>query len=65
MSYRIAIMLTLISLYLTVKAFAKDNPKYLLFLIALLIAGVSYYIFMEASVVFEPARLFIIGYVFL
>ncbi len=64
MSYRIAIMLTLISLYLTVKAFAKDNPKYILFLIAILIAGISYYIFMEASVVFEPARLFIIGYVF-
>ncbi len=63
-SYRIAIMLTMISFYLTVKALEKENPEYLLFLTAVLISAISYYAFLESTVFFEPARLFVIGYIF-
>ena len=62
-NYRIAILLAVISFYLTEKAFGRDNPWFLL-VISLLISGLSYYVFMEAAIVFEPARLFVIGYIF-
>jgi len=62
-NYRIAVLLAVISFYLTERAFGRGNPW--LFLIpALLISGLSYYVFMEAAIVFEPARLFVIGYIF-
>lgn len=61
-NYRIAILLALISFYLTEKAFGRDNPWFLL-IPSLLISGLSYYVFMEAAIVFEPARLFVIGYI--
>ncbi|KAF0144479.1 MAG: hypothetical protein FD156_1783 [Nitrospirae bacterium] len=62
-NYRIAILLAVISFYLTERAFGRDNPWFLL-VISLLISGLSYYVFMEAAIVFEPARLFVIGYIF-
>lgn len=62
-NYRIAILLSVISFYLTGKAFGRDNPWFFL-VISLLISGLSYYVFMEGAIVFEPARLFVIGYIF-
>ena len=61
-SYRIAILLTIISFYLLVKALIKENTNIYLFFISIIVSGISYYIFMETTVVFEPARMLIIGY---
>lgn len=63
-SYRIAIMLTMTSFYLIVKALEKDKPEYFLFLTAILMSIISYYVFLESTVFFELARLFVIGYIF-
>ena len=63
-SYRIATMLSVISFYFTVKAFISNKRRWFFLTLALLTSGISYYVFMEATVVFEPARLFVIGYIF-
>lgn len=61
-SYRIATLLSVVSLYFTARAFEKNGTHHHFYLMAILTSGVSYYIFMEVTVVFEVARLFIIGY---
>ncbi len=63
-NYRIAVLLTMISFYLMEKAFHENRSRWFFFISALLISGLSYYVFMEATIVFEPARLFVLGYVF-
>lgn len=61
--YRIATLFTVISFYLTVRAFAKEKPRFFFLFISLLLSGLSHYVFMELTVVFELARLFVIGYI--
>ncbi|MFA4852920.1 MAG: hypothetical protein WC599_10410 [Bacteroidales bacterium] len=63
-NYRIAILLSIISFYLTERALGGSSNHWPLFILSLLISGLSYYVFMEATIVFEPARLFVIGYIF-
>ncbi len=63
-NYRIAILLSVISFYLTERALGRSSNHWPLFILSLLISGLSYYVFMEATIVFEPARLFVIGYIF-
>jgi len=62
-TYRIATLLTIVSFYLTERAFAKEKPRFPFIFISLLLSGLSHYVFMELTVVFEPARLFVIGYI--
>jgi hypothetical protein len=62
-TYRIATLLTVISFYSTVKAFAQKRIGYSFLLVSLFLSGISYYIFMELTVVFEAARLFVVGYI--
>jgi len=58
--YRFGLMFTVISFYLTQKAFAgKFRWPYLIS--ALLVSLVSNYFFVESAVVLEPARLFMFG----
>lgn len=63
-NYRIAILLSVISFYLTERALGRSSNHWPFFILSLLISGLSYYVFMEATIVFEPARLFVIGYIF-
>ena len=63
-NYRIAILLSIISFYLTERALGGSSNHWPLFILSLLISGLSCYVFMEATIVFEPARLFVIGYIF-
>lgn len=63
-NYRIAILLSVISFYLTERALGRSSNHWPLFMLSLLISGLSCYVFMEATIVFEPARLFVIGYIF-
>lgn len=63
-NYRIAILLSIISFYLTERALGRSSNHWPFFMLSLLISGLSYYVFMEATIVFEPARLFVIGYIF-
>ena len=61
--YRIGMMLSLISFYLTVKALT-DNIRWTFLILALVFSGISSYIFIEGTIAFEPARFAIIGYYF-
>lgn len=61
--YRIGMMLSLISFYLTVKALT-DNIRWIYLVFALVLSGISSYIFIEGTIAFEPARFAIIGYCF-
>ncbi len=61
--YRIGIMLTIISFYLTEKGLSKDIRWVFLF-ISFLLSGISHYILIEGTIALEPARLFFIGYIF-
>ena len=61
--YRIGMMFTLISFYLTVKALT-DNIRWTFLVFALVLSGISHYIFIEGTVALEPARLAVIGYIF-
>jgi len=60
--YRFGLMFSVISFYLTRRAFA-DKIRWFYMIIALLISGVSHYFFVEATVALEPARLFLIGFI--
>jgi len=62
-SYRLSIMLGVLSFYLTEKAFIDEKPRWSLILTALLVSGISYYVFLEGTIIFEPARLFVIWYI--
>ena len=61
--YRVGIMLTLISFYLTERALTKDIHWGLLGS-ALVLSGVSHYVLIEGTIALEPARLAVIGYIF-
>lgn len=61
--YRIGIMLTIISFYLTERGLSKDIRWVFLF-ISFLLSGISHYILIEGTIALEPARLFFIGYIF-
>ena len=61
-NYRIGLMLTIISFYLTERAFVKDHPGWKCLSTALLLSIISHYLLIEATVTFEPARLLVIGY---
>ncbi|MDO9287744.1 MAG: hypothetical protein Q7T83_03015, partial [Thermodesulfovibrionales bacterium] len=63
-NYRLATLLIIFSFYLTERALAKDKVRWFFILTGLLSAGFSYYVLMELTVVFEPIRLFVIGYIF-
>ena len=63
-AYRIATLLTIISFYLTVLALEKDRPRPVFLIAAFVLSGLSHYVFMEITIVFEAARLFVIGYIF-
>lgn len=63
-NYRIATMLALISFCLTQRAFAEGGIRWALLVTALVISAISYYVFLEMTIVFEGARLFVIGYIF-
>ena len=62
-NYRIGMMLGVISFYFTERGLAKENIRWLYLLVALLLAGLSHYVFIEGTIIFEPARLFVIGYI--
>lgn len=62
-NYRIGMMFTLISFYLTVKALT-DNIRWTFLVFALVLSGISHYFFIEGTVALEPARFAIIGYIF-
>ena len=61
--YRIGIMLTIISFYLTERGLSK-NIKWVFLFISFLLSGISHYILIEGTIALEPARLFFIGYIF-
>ncbi len=63
-NYRIATMLAIISFWLTQRAFAEGGIRWSLFITALAISAISYYVFLEMTIVFEGARLFVIGHIF-
>ncbi len=61
-NYRLGLLLFLISLYLTVRGVAEDLTCPSCLVGALLSAWIGSYVFMEAMVAVEPARLILIGY---
>lgn len=61
--YRIGIMLTITSFYLTERVLHKDI-KWVFLFIAIMLSGISHYILIEGTIALEPARLFFIGYIF-
>lgn len=63
-NYRLATLLIIFSFYLTERALAKDKVRWFFIMSGLLSAAFSYYVFMEVTVVFEPIRLLVIGYIF-
>ncbi|MBI5204838.1 MAG: hypothetical protein HZA11_07975 [Nitrospirae bacterium] len=63
-NYRLATLLVIFSFYLTERAFAGDEVRWSFASASLLSAGFSYYVLMELTIVFEPVRLFVIGYIF-
>lgn len=62
-NYRVSLLLTTISFYLTERALRMDIKWSLLVLAAALSAWVQCFM-LEAMVAFEPARVFLIGYLF-
>ncbi|MDP2168183.1 MAG: hypothetical protein Q8J64_07625 [Thermodesulfovibrionales bacterium] len=62
-TYRLGSLLSVISLYLTMRAFSGDK-RWPLLAVGLALSGFSEYVLLEAAVALEPARLFIIGYSF-
>lgn len=60
-NYRISLLLSVISIYLTRRAIAEQSLKIPVLSLSLVTAGISYYVFMEAAVALEPARWALIG----
>jgi hypothetical protein len=60
-NYRISLLLSVISIYLTQRAIAEQSLRIPVLSLSLVIAGISYYAFMEAAVALEPARWALIG----
>ena len=60
-SHRMALLLNLLSIYLTHRTLTAEK-KWLTLTAALLTAGLGYYVFMEAAIALEPARIFAIAY---
>lgn len=61
--YRIGMLLTMLSFYLTVKALT-DNIRWTFLVFALVLSGISHYILTEGTVALEPARFATVGYIF-
>lgn len=60
--YRAGLLLSLISLYCTERAFSKERVNYIFYAAALASSGFTSYVLMEMAVVLEPARFLIIWY---
>ncbi len=60
--YRLGIMFSMLSFYLTQRALARDT-KMLLLGVALTLSAISHYVLIEGTVVLEPARLFLIWHI--
>ena len=60
--YRLGLLFSLISFYLTQRALA-EKTKWLYLIIALLLSAISHVFFMESTITLEPARLFMIGFI--
>lgn len=60
-NYRLGLLFGLASLYLTVVSVTPERIQAAWFAMALVTAAVSYYVFMEAAVALEPARLYLIA----
>ncbi len=60
--YRLGVMFTIISFYLTERALARD-ARWVFLTIALILSGISHYVLIEGAVALEPARLFFIWYI--
>ena len=58
--YRLGLMFSVISFYLTYRALA-EKTRWFYMIIALLLSGLSHYFLVEGTVALEPARLFMIG----
>lgn len=61
-NYRLGLLLYLASLYLTVRGLAGNRTRLSCLVGALLFAWIGSYVFMEAMVALEPARMVLIGY---
>lgn len=60
-NYRLGLLFSLVSLYLTVVSVTPERTRRAWFAAALATAAISYYVFMEAAVALEPARLYLIA----
>lgn len=60
--YRLGLMFSVISFYLTYGALA-EKIRWFYMIIALLLSGMSHYFLVEGTIALEPARLFMIGFV--
>ena len=58
--YRLGLMFSVISFYLTYRALAEKIRCFYM-IIALLLSGMSHYLLVEGTIALEPARLFMIG----
>lgn len=59
--YRLGVLLMAVSFYLTERAFAH-NVRWIYLFWSLACAAVSHYVFLETTIILEPARLFLIWY---
>ena len=62
MPYRLGLLISLISFYLTQRAFA-EKTIWLYLIIAFLLSAISHIFLMESTIALEPARLFMIGFI--
>jgi len=62
--YRASLLASIFSFYAVGRALNMNGPHLGYYLVAFLASGFSHYILMEGTVFFEPARLFVIGYIF-
>jgi len=62
--YRVGLLLSIASLYLTERGLAGENIRWSYLLVSLGSAVISYYLFIEATLSLEIGRLALIGYVF-
>ncbi|KAF0144480.1 MAG: hypothetical protein FD156_1784 [Nitrospirae bacterium] len=62
--YRASLLAIIFSFYIMEKALTMNRPHFGYYLMAFLVSGFSHYFLMEGTVFFEPARLFVIGYIF-
>lgn len=63
LTYRLGLMLAVISLFLTHRAVRAETVNWVSFLFAMLCSGFAQYVLVEGVIALEPARLLVIGYV--